>query len=212
MLLHRLDTGLRGAIDQEGAKEKPVAERARPQDHVTRWDLSLVAGRQNEVLSAFAPILAGNAHIRDPAIPEIVHAAQDLGRNLHDQRTFLRVEPDEVVDGVVVRRELHRPGIDEVFPDDIGLVVRPELTERVAHASLIHDRDRHEVSLQGARTIEVVVDFLDGVCLGIAVAQIQGADGAFDLVRHGDARGDGRRELELRIRGRSNRRLPEGST
>jgi hypothetical protein len=36
VLLDRLDAGLRGAIDEEGAKEKPVAERAGMQDHITR--------------------------------------------------------------------------------------------------------------------------------------------------------------------------------
>lgn len=65
---------------------------------------------------------------------------------------------------------------------------RPKLAKRISHACLIHDWYRHEVSLQGARTVEIVVDFLDGVSLGIAVAKFERPDGAFDLVRHGDAR------------------------
>ena len=88
----------------------------------------------------------------------------------------------------------------------------PNWRERVAHAGLVHDRDGHEVGLQGAGAVEVVVDFLDGVGGRVAVAEVERADGALDLVGHGHAGGDGRGILELRIRRHSNRRLPKGSS
>jgi hypothetical protein len=196
VLLHRLDARLGRSIDQKGAEEEPVAVGARAHDDVTGRHLTLVAGWQDEVLAAFAAVLAGDAHIGHPAVPEVIDATQHLRRDFEDQRAFLGVEPDEVVDRVVVGGELDGAGIDQVFPDHVGLVVRPELADRVAHAGLVHDRDRHQISLQGARAIEVVVDLLHRVGRRIAVVQVQRADGTFNLVRHGDAGSDRCRHLE----------------
>jgi hypothetical protein len=172
VLLYEFDAGLGGTIDDKGAEEKPVAVGARAHDDVARRNLTFVIGRQYEILSAFAPVLAGDTDIGDPAIPEVVHAAEDLGRDFDNERPLLGVEPNEVVDRVVVGREFDGARIDEVFPDDIGLVDRAELADRVAHASLVHDRDGHEIGLQGARAVEVVVDFLDGVSRRVAVVRL----------------------------------------
>ena len=64
-----------------------------------------------------------------------------LGGIFDDQRSLVRVEPDEAVDRVVVGGQFHGLGIDQVFPDHVGLVVGAELAQRVAHADLIHDRE-----------------------------------------------------------------------
>jgi hypothetical protein len=77
--------------------------------------------------------------------------------------------------------------------------VLPTLAQRVARAGLIHDRDRHELRLLGARTIEVIVDLLHGICLGVAVALIHGADRAFDYVRYRNARGNSRARRGARL-------------
>ena len=129
VLLHRLDAGLGRAIDEKGAEEEPVAIGARAHDDVAGRHLAFVAGRQDQVLAAFALVRAGDADVGHPAVPEVIDAAQHLGRNFDDERALLGVDPDEVVDRVVVGGELDGAGIDEVFPDDIGLVVRPELAD-----------------------------------------------------------------------------------
>jgi hypothetical protein len=87
----------------------------------------LPSGRQHEILAALAAVLAGDADIADPAIPEVIDATQHFWRDLEDERAFPAVDPDEVVDRVVVGGEFDGAGIDEVLPDDVGLVGRAEL-------------------------------------------------------------------------------------
>ena len=170
VLLDRFDAGLRGAINDEGAKDEPIAVGVRPQDEIPRRHLALVAGRQDEILAAFAMVFSGDTDIADPAIPEVVHQSEHFRGRFDDQRALLGVDPHEVVDRVVVGREFDGARINEIFPDDIRLVDGAELCDRIAHACLVHDRDGHEVGLQGARAIEVVVDLLDGVGRRVAVA------------------------------------------
>ena len=198
MLFHRGHTGRRRTVDDEGAEEQPVAVRARPDHDVARRDVTFVSGRQHEVFAAAPPVLAGQPDIRDPAVPEVIDAAEHLGRHLDDNRALLRVQPDEVVDRIVVRRQLHRPCVDQVLPDDVGLVVRSELADRIPHSRLVHDRYRHQVGLQRARPIKVVVDLLDGGGFGIAVVQVQRTDRTLEPVRHGDAGCDRSRVLVRR--------------
>ena len=50
------------------------------------------------------------------------------------------------------------------------------VTEGLSHAGLVHHRDGQQVGLQGARTIEVVVDLLHGRVVRVSVGQIQRAD------------------------------------
>jgi hypothetical protein len=88
----------------------------------------------------------------------------------------VRIDPDEVVDGVVVRRQFHGLGVDQGFPDDVRLVVRPELAQRVAHPGLVDDRDAQQVGLQRAGPIQVVGDLLDGVGMGVVILYWCAAD------------------------------------
>ena len=69
-----------------------------------------------------------------------------------------------------------------MLPDNIGLVVWSILADRVAHSGVAHDRNGHEVGLQGARLVQVVVDFLGGIGIGVAVGQVQRADGCIDFI------------------------------
>ena len=192
MLLHRFHAGLGGAVHDEGAEHKPVAVGAGLHHEITFGDFTFVAGREDEIFAAFAVVFAGDADIGHPAIPEIIEQAQDHRRHFHDERALVRVGPDEVVDSVVVRRQFYGAGVHEIFPDDIRLVIRPVLADRIAHARLVHDRDGHEIRLQRARAVQIIVNFFHGVGGRIAVVEVQGAEGTFNFVRHGHARRDGR--------------------
>ena len=108
---------------------------------------------------------------------------------------LLRIEPDEAVYGVVVGRQFHGLRIHQILPDHIRLVDWSKLVERSTHTRLVHNRDGKQVGLQGARRIQVVVNFLRGRIVGISVVQVQGADGCFDFVRDGDSGGNRGRHL-----------------
>jgi hypothetical protein len=66
-------------------------------------------------------------------------APSTLG-DLYDELALVRIQPDEAVDSVFVRRQLDRLGVDERLPNDVGLVVGTELAQRIAHPDLIHER------------------------------------------------------------------------
>ena len=96
---------------------------------IARRDVALVAGRKDEIFAARTTVRAGDADIGNPFVPHVVDQPEHLGRNLEHQRSLARIEPYEVVDGVVVGGQFHGLGIDEVLPDHVGLVIGAELAQ-----------------------------------------------------------------------------------
>ena len=92
----------------------------------------------------------GDANVSHPAIPEIINQSQNHRWNFDDERAFVGIEPDETVNGIVVRRQLHSLGIHQVLPNHIRLVIRAKLALGGAHASLVNNWDGQQISLQCA--------------------------------------------------------------
>ena len=160
---HALDARLGLAVDEERAEDRPHAIGRGAHDDVALRHLARVAGRQDQVFAARTLVGAGDADIDHPLVPEVVDRPEHLGGNLDHHRALLGVDPDEAVDRVVIGRQFDRPRIDEVFPDHVGAVDRAELQQRVAHARLVHDRNRQQIGLQRPRAVEVVPDLLLGL-------------------------------------------------
>ena len=72
----RVDARGQQALDAaEGADHEPVRVGRRLGDEVAVGDLAVVAGRQEQVLAALALVGAGEAHVGDVALPQVVDEA-----------------------------------------------------------------------------------------------------------------------------------------
>lgn len=83
---------------------------------VTGGDFALVAGREQQMLAAFACVGAGKPHIHDPTLVMIVGQRDKRSRRqLDDQRPILQVKYSRAIRRVGVGREddVPRPGRED---------------------------------------------------------------------------------------------------
>ena len=77
------------------------------------------------------PLSAPVMPIGNPAIPEVIYGTQDFGRHLDDQWSLVGVNPNEAVNGIVVRCQFNGLWVDQSLPNDIRLIIRPQFSQQV---------------------------------------------------------------------------------
>src|SRR5271167_705275 len=87
-LVEALDGRSGIAIDQEAPGKEDVAERSALKDKIALGYVSLVPGRQEQILATLSLVRACIPQVGDIAEPEVVHDAKAVRRAFQDDRAF----------------------------------------------------------------------------------------------------------------------------
>lgn len=183
---------------EEAAPQQPQDVGARPHDQVTAGDLAVVAGRQEQVLAALAPVRPGQADVDDPPLPGIVDHAQHARRAFENKRAVVQVHQHGAVRSVVVAGEDHAARVDQVFPDRHGRVGRTQRQHCLTHRCHFDRGQGQQVRLYRPLEIQVVEHRPGRLVVRDSVEEPQRAQPGADFVRHLDTR---RNRGAVRMRG-----------
>ena len=193
-VLEHFHRGVWFAVDEEPAKGHPVHIAARMRDVVIASVLfvlgqfTLIAGRHDEILAAFAPIGTRQSHVDDEAEEGIINGARSgTGRDFdHGRPVLLQIEQAEAIDGLGVAGEEQRIGIQQ-FLENEHLVGFGGAPLDMAQAKPFEgcSWNKIEEGLDRAERVEVVVELLRGFGIGDAIGEVERSDAGLDLVgRH----------------------------
>src|SRR5271169_5640807 len=107
-IVEALDGGSGITIDQEAPGKEDIAERSALKDKIALRYVSLVPGRQEQILATLSLVRACVPQVCDIAKPEVVHDAKAVGRTFNDDWALRKVNPGHGVNGVRVRRQEQR--------------------------------------------------------------------------------------------------------
>jgi hypothetical protein len=191
--------GLREGVDPRALDRGDPAER--PQDRPSRErrgsvgevavrNLSVVVGREEEVLAARAVVGTGDPHVDDVAEPEVVDHAQRLRRRLDDRRPpGAQVEERRAVGRLGVRRQEQRARVRARIgvADDLRRC-DPDRPQAAAHGDQRRSRKSVEEHLDAPHQIEGVVDLGRRLGRRHPVEEVQRAERRLDPVGGGQRR------------------------
>src|SRR5208337_981211 len=124
-LVEALDGGSGITIDQEAPGKEDIAERSALKDKIALGYVSLVPGRQEQILATLSLVRARIAQVGDIAEPEVVHDAKAVRRAFEHDGTLRQIDPRHGVDGVRIRRQEQRLRVHQ----------RIENSERAVHSA-----------------------------------------------------------------------------